>query len=191
MKMRVLWILGRQFAIHYLRRVLFLYRPGGAKRFLANYSADRLPPFTAEEHELIPIWQRCTGCGLCEAACPIDVAPINQGRLTYFALASSTWRDPTIAHALAENMGDLAVCEPCAVCEEVCPEEIPLRKLARFVVRIGAATAAGPVARPAAEAEAAAEAAAEPERVVHEEVDHVDPEAVRREIRDASDADRD
>ncbi|MBN1945379.1 MAG: 4Fe-4S dicluster domain-containing protein [Bradymonadales bacterium] len=134
MGLRSFFLLGFQFFLHLLRRIFFLYRPGGVARFLENYREDHLFPFEVSDRELLPLWQRCTACGLCEAVCPLkEGSPIEQGRLSYLVLASSLWRDTSIRRWAAKDAEILASCSDCDRCEQICPERIPLRALARLV----------------------------------------------------------
>jgi ferredoxin len=129
------FMLGTRFLVHLLSRIFFFYRPGGTQRFLANFEEDRLRPVAAEIRPLLPAWQRCTNCGLCEAACPLGPDQLGLGRVTPGALASSTWRELT-AHRLARTAAQaIANCQGCQACEKICPERVPLLELARFVAQ--------------------------------------------------------
>lgn len=129
------FILGAYFALHLIRKLAFWRKSGGAKRFLANYAPDGIAPTTREEGEHLVAWLRCTGCGLCEAVCPLDAPPMQPEHLTFAQLAQAGWRDLTAHQLIAKSASALGTCEPCRACEAICPERIPLVALAESVAR--------------------------------------------------------
>jgi succinate dehydrogenase/fumarate reductase-like Fe-S protein len=135
MGLKSFWLLGVQFVLHLLRRLFFLYHPGGAARFLENYLEDHIVPLEAGDREEMERWQHCTGCGLCEAACPTPIMTSKGLQTSFASLALTTWRDMSAYHLTADQAAALAECGECDACESVCPERIPLRDLAAFVVR--------------------------------------------------------
>lgn len=135
MGLKSVFLLGTQFILHFLLKLIPFRRDRGAGRFIENYRDDHLQPLTPAEREMLPGWQRCTNCGLCEAVCPLDSAPLDPAGLSFNRLANSAWRDPTAHRLVAASAARLVDCEPCGRCEAICPEEIPLRELARAVAR--------------------------------------------------------
>ncbi len=106
----------------------------GARRFFANYAADRLPPATPEERQQLPSMSGCIACGLCDlggaqrdGAGPMDLA-----------LASS--RDGSESDAAERGLAAL----PDALLaerERLCPGHVPLVAVAALVRRRAAAAA--------------------------------------------------
>jgi Na+-translocating ferredoxin:NAD+ oxidoreductase RnfC subunit len=131
------FVLGAYFFLHLLRKLAFWRKPSGAARFLANYAADRIAPASREQSEHVVAWLRCTNCGLCEAVCPLDSAPMQPEHFTLAHLGYSGWRDLTAHHLIAKSASALAECGPCGACETICPERIPLVALARTVATAG------------------------------------------------------
>ena len=139
MGFKSIFILGWHFVLHMLRRLFFLYRPGGSDRFISNYRPDRILPIAEEYAKLLPIWQRCTGCGFCDMSCPVSGAKIDGHAFSIATLAMSGWRDFTALHHCIEIAAVMTDCDRCSACELACPEEIPVKKLARFVTENGTA----------------------------------------------------
>ena len=92
-------LLGTQLILYLFRLLWPFKQERGAEQFLESYRADYLRPISDHERKLVPLWQRCTNCGLCEAVCPLDTLPDDRLGLSYNRLASSAWRDIT-AHRL-------------------------------------------------------------------------------------------
>lgn len=126
-------LLGTQLLLHLLGLLWPFGRERGAKRFLENYRADHIRPVTTHERELVPLWQRCTNCGLCEAVCPLDTVPGDALGLSFTRLAIAGWRDLSAHRLIQASAKAMEACQPCGDCESACPEEIPLRELARLV----------------------------------------------------------
>jgi len=125
-------LLGWHFLLHYLRKVTFLYDPGGIEKFRENFDDEGLHSLDERERELLADWQRCIGCGLCEAASS-ELAVIPEQREKgprYIALCSSRDLSETelaapSADALADYDGDRL--------QSVCPVDIPVADLAAFL----------------------------------------------------------
>ena len=137
-RLKALWLLGWHFFLHWLRKLTFLYDRGGIKRFRGNFDREGLVPLDEQERELLPRWQACIGCGLCEAVCP-DLRAIPDGRHTGPAyLAHSAVRDLSEARMAIHAAELLARCQDgCRDCEDICPTGVPLAELARFLIRVG------------------------------------------------------
>lgn len=105
-----------------------------------------LQPLTVEEKELLlraaEIIRKdtaipCTGCGYCTAGCPMSI-PIPQ----YFALYNEYARTPEqgwkMGHAyraLAEKGGAATDCITCRMCEESCPQKLPITEQLKAVAK--------------------------------------------------------
>jgi succinate dehydrogenase/fumarate reductase-like Fe-S protein len=138
MGLKAFFLLGWQFLQHLLLRLTFLYRPRGADDFRASFSPERLFPLTERERGLLPLWQSCLACGLCDAVCPELLSEIPAGRFAGPQLiASGMMGDHTQLHLVTAHTQALARCQGCSDCEEICPAEIPLRDLATFLARLG------------------------------------------------------
>lgn len=102
-------------------------------KFMANYREDRILPLTPEERAAFPGFQACVSCGLCTAECvltrPAGEAA-SEKRLDPRALAVSYARAIPEFRAAREL---LETCDACGLCEEVCPTDTPLKRLARFI----------------------------------------------------------
>ena len=78
----------------------------------------------------------CTGCRYCEDNCPQNIAISN-----YFALYNEEKRSSVnYVHAsafyykaLSETRGKASDCIECGLCEQVCPQKLPIRELLRKV----------------------------------------------------------
>ena len=130
-------ILGLQFLVHMFRRLFFLYRPGGSDRFESNYRPDRILPISEKHAAVLPSWQCCTGCGFCDVACPVAGTKVGAHAFSIATLALSGWRDFTALHHCVDIADVMLACDDCDACERACPEDIPLKELARFVVENG------------------------------------------------------
>lgn len=129
-------LLGWHFLLHYLKKVSFLYDPGGIDQFRENFDDEGLSSLTERERRHISEWQRCIGCGLCEAACSEASVIPEQRRSGPRYLAMSSSRD------LSES--DLAVPSDEAIerleevdIERICPVDIPVGEIAKFLRRVG------------------------------------------------------
>lgn len=110
----------------------------GFARFQENYVPEGLPPSTPAFRLLAHEFGRCTACTMCDEACPIlnkEVAcedPQFLGPMMFILSASraAPYLDDVKA-TLATLNGD--VCSNCRRCDAVCPERIPIAKLAVVV----------------------------------------------------------
>jgi succinate dehydrogenase/fumarate reductase-like Fe-S protein len=139
---KFVWMFVLQFFAHLGRKLAFFSRrrPGGVERFVDNYDEDHILPLTSAEAERVPGFQRCTGCGLCDAVCPLTGTVIDGHAFSIAALATTSWRDSTAHHLSAGSAEAFLERGDPAACEAVCPEGVPLADLARYVLRSRAQT---------------------------------------------------
>lgn len=122
-------LLGWQFLLHLLSRLTFTYRRRGAARFHENFAPEHLLPLTPEDRQMLPLWQSCIVCGLCDAVCPELLSPE--------LIATGMLGDLTKLGLVTQEASALTRCEGCSDCEAICPVGLPLRDLAAFIVRMG------------------------------------------------------
>lgn len=140
MKPKALLLLGSNFFMHVVSRVTFTYDRGGERRFRANFDHQGLLSVDGRGRELLPAWQRCVACGLCDAVCPELLGGVAEGRFVGpQAVASGMVRDLSTQAHNAEELQALARCEGCTECEGMCPVGIPLRDLAGWLTELGVA----------------------------------------------------
>lgn len=129
-------LLGWHFLLHYLKKITFLYDPGGIEQFRENFDDEGLYSLDERQRELLGDWQRCIGCGLCEAACD-ELSVIPEGRETgprYVALSSS--RDLSESDLAVPSADALSACD-CDELQRICPVDIPVCDLAAFLHEVG------------------------------------------------------
>ncbi len=138
MRPKAVALLGSNFVMHVLSRATFTYDRGGLARFRDNFDPQGLLPLPPQARDLLPAWQRCTACGLCDLVCPTLLGNI----------AAQRFAGPqAVASGLLRNLPDLAItsadaeplyaCDGCHACEDICPQSIPLRDLAAFLIEAG------------------------------------------------------
>jgi succinate dehydrogenase/fumarate reductase-like Fe-S protein len=129
-------LLAWHFFLHVLRKLFFVYRPGGIERVRDNFETEGIASLTARERQMIAKWQSCIGCGLCEAACAdLSVIPDNR-HMGPQLLAESALRDLTQAELAIPSAEALEACDRDEL-EQICPVDIPLCELAEFLHRLG------------------------------------------------------
>jgi len=133
MSFKSLVILGLQFLKHMLLRVLRLHKAGGSTRFLANYADDGITPVDDVFAENVSGWQRCTGCGLCDLACPVTGETVGGAAFSIASLARTAWRDTTVAPLVREAAQLFQERGDAEACEAACPEAVPLGALGRYL----------------------------------------------------------
>lgn len=134
-------LLGWHFLLHWLKKLFFLYRPGGVERVRQNFESEGLTPLTADERRLLSEWQSCIDCGLCEAVCPeLGVVP-EQRQMGPALLAQSGVRDLSAAPLTLPSTEALRACDDERL-QAICPVGIPLVDLRDFLVRLGKKTEA-------------------------------------------------
>lgn len=131
--------LGWHFWLHILSKIFFLYRPGGLERVNQNFEPEGLTPLTEDEREMMNSWQRCIGCGMCEAVCPeLRVIPEyakNTRLMGPQLIAESAMRDLSRADLTLPSAEALAQVDDDRL-EAICPVDIPLHSLAEFLIRL-------------------------------------------------------
>lgn len=105
---------------------------GELDKFLENYRADRILPYTPAERAALPGFQSCVSCGLCTNECILSSSP---GDL----LRGSAVDPRLLAVAYTRSIPELwsareimARCKECNLCEEICPTDTPLKRIVRF-----------------------------------------------------------
>jgi len=133
-RLHALVLLGWHFLLHYLKKVTFLYDPGGLDQFRENFDEEGLGSLSDDERDALRQWERCIGCGLCEAACSeLSVIPDNRhAGPRYVAMCSM--RDLSEADDALPSAEALEACD-CEELEEVCPVDIPICDIASFLER--------------------------------------------------------
>lgn len=127
-------LLGWHFLLHYLKKLTLLYDPGGLEQFRENFEEEGLGSLSDEDRRALAQWQRCIGCGLCEAACP-DLSFIPENRHAgprYLAMAAM--RDLSEPDLALPSTDVLENCD-CDRAEAVCPVDIPIADIATFLRR--------------------------------------------------------
>ncbi len=102
-------------------------------KFFANYREDGILPLTPEERAAFPSLQACVSCGLCTSECLLTAPPGNLSgeiRLDPRLLAVAYSRSTPEFWAVRDL---LEKCDVCGLCEEVCPTDTPLKRLANFI----------------------------------------------------------
>jgi len=132
-----LTLLGLHFGLHWLRK-LVPSRKSGLALFHEYYGADRVGVFRAEDLARFPEFSRCTACNLCRTGMPPGYAGLPPD-----ALPLAVSRTPTFAWAAR---ADLPADAPWDKAEAVCPVQVPLGAIAKFVVdQAGVTIPASPV----------------------------------------------
>jgi len=132
-------LLGWHLLLHVLKKVTFLYDPGGIDAFRDAFDEDGLVSLTARESDLLAQWRRCIDCGFCEAVSP-DLSFIPARRRSgpsYLAQSASRdlseleWSEDA-ARAVA-NLDTSDNSSDRDRLQQICPVDIDLLALAEFV----------------------------------------------------------
>lgn len=118
----------------------------GLGAFRDNYDADGLPPVTADERRAMPAFQRCIACGLCDRGESERMARSGgayRGVMNLMLAGARSMPDYRAAAYSFSFVSDRALAEK----EALCPTEVPMRAIARFV-RDKAAAVGGPLPLP-------------------------------------------
>jgi hypothetical protein len=114
-----------------LRR-LFIRRADGLGRFRDNYAADGLAPLTAEQRATMQTFGGCIACGLCDRGESERIAKSGgayPGVMQLILAASRSMPDFGAAAVGFAHVPDEVLAEK----ELICPTEVPMRKIAKFV----------------------------------------------------------
>lgn len=132
-------LLAWHFFLHVLKKVFFLYDRGGIERFRGHFDREGLAPLSKDEREMLAQWQSCIGCGLCEAvSSDLSVIP-EQRHMGPSLLAQGGLRDLSESD-LTLPSADAVEHLDCGELQGICPVDIPLCDLAKFLSRIGEET---------------------------------------------------
>ena len=104
----------------------------GLAEFRRSYAADRLPPLSPSERELLPRLSRCIACGLCdvgEGAAMVRSGGRYAGVMDLMLCSSRNMPDFDAAARSFEAVSDVRLAE----LEARCPARVPMRELAAFV----------------------------------------------------------
>ena len=107
-------------------------RAHGIAAFRANYDGDGLPPVTAQERREFPSFSRCVACGICDRGEAERIAASGgayRGVMSLMLSASRSMPDFRAAAYSASFVSDEAL----AAKEPLCPAEVPMRQVVRFL----------------------------------------------------------
>jgi hypothetical protein len=127
-------LLAWAFITTLISRWLTLGNRYGLRAFHANYAADRLDAMTQADRHVLLGAGRCTACGRCQQG---DGPLLLESRGAYpglMTLVLSAARDTSDAAQGARGFAWLSVAE-LERREALCPEQVPIVQLARFVTR--------------------------------------------------------
>ena len=140
-RFKALLMLAVAFVIALLR-TLVGRRGHGIADFRSNYDADGLPPVTEHERAVLPDFQRCIACGLCDRGEADRIARSGgayRGTMALVLASSRSMPDYRAAAYSFSFVDDDVLAEK----ELICPTGVPFRKLASFV-RAKAGAVGGP-----------------------------------------------
>jgi succinate dehydrogenase/fumarate reductase-like Fe-S protein len=124
-----------------------LGRPSGIAAFRKAYDADGLPPVTSAEREEVASFSRCVACGLCDRGESERIAASGGAYRGVMSLMLSASRSMPDFRAAAYSLSFVSD-EVLAEKERVCPTQVPMRRIARFL-RAKADEVGGPWPLPA------------------------------------------
>ncbi|MFO7180856.1 MAG: hypothetical protein DIU78_019300 [Pseudomonadota bacterium] len=144
-RLKALALLTFALIVTVLRRWIGRRRDGIAA-FRANYDADGLPPVSDEERKVMPGFQRCIACGLCDRGEAERIAASGgayRGIMPLVLAASRSMPDFRAAAYSFSFVPDSVLAER----EAICPTQVPMRAIAAFV-RAKADAVGGPLPLP-------------------------------------------
>ncbi len=147
-KIKAISVLGYNFWIHVFKSLIPKDKEDQAELFREYFKEDRIAPFTLAEHEELKAFSSCVSCGLCPAHC--RVMSLSDGAFPGpMRMALSTSRShPDFIY----DLDALCLCAVCGQCEPVCPEAVPVSRIASSMRRM--AWRVSPESMPAAYLEA-------------------------------------
>ena len=131
MGIRSFFLLGFQLLYHCIKRLSPFSLQRRLPHFLEDYRKDNLYPVSTELDEAITSWQKCTGCNLCDATCPLVGTPYKNRAFSLARLAFSEWQDLSTPRPV-EFAALLEKCPDCQACSNACPEGVDLVSLNDF-----------------------------------------------------------
>jgi hypothetical protein len=135
------WLLLTIALLSSLVRRLFGKRTGIAA-FRRAYDADGLPPVTVNERADFPSFSRCVACGLCDRGESERIAASGGAYRGVMSLMLSASRSMPEFRAAAYSLS-FVTDDVLAEKEQLCPADVPMRKIASFL-RAKAAEVGGP-----------------------------------------------
>jgi hypothetical protein len=130
-RLKALFLLAFALIRTVLRR-LFLRRTDGLRRFKENYAGDGLAPLSAEQRTTMAEFGRCIACGICDRGESERIARSSgayPGVMQLILAASRSMPDFGAAAIGFSYVTDDVLAQK----EALCPTQVPMRKIARFV----------------------------------------------------------
>ena len=125
-RIKALSVLGYNFWLHLFRSLLPREKKDQAELFLSYFRDDRIANFTPEEYREIDRFEACVVCGLCPGHCRVmEEAPGRFFGPMHLAACASRSQPEFIA-----DRDSLLLCAACGQCEPVCPEAVPVARVA-------------------------------------------------------------
>lgn len=122
---KAFWLLGYHFWKHIFKKITFQYDRGGERRFVDNYAPDRLLPLPADTRAVLPSWQRCTACGICDAMYPHEVS--------LMGLVVNGVRDFSAQPALSSAAAQFTDVAKLEAASRACPNDVPVGDVVHFI----------------------------------------------------------
>jgi succinate dehydrogenase/fumarate reductase-like Fe-S protein len=122
--------------LHYARFLWPWRKRFGLERFKQNYIPEGLPAASPASRDMGHEPGRCTVCGACDSACPLVLKLPRAEFLGPMRMVTSATRAAPHFEDASTTLRTMAgpACEGCRLCDEACPEDIPLVDLARLLV---------------------------------------------------------
>jgi len=137
-RIHALFLLAVALIVTVFRRYV-LRRRDGLPAFRAHYALDRLPAVTAEEREVMATFGRCIACGLCDRGEGARIAASGGAYPGVMSLVLAGSRSMPDFRASTAALAALPAAELLAK-EALCPAEVPIARLLRFVREKAAAS---------------------------------------------------
>ncbi len=125
-RVKAIAVLGYNFNLHLLRSVFKRNKEDQKKLFLDYFNEDNITGLSEKEHRDALDFEGCVACGLCPASC--RVMELSKGKfLGPMHIAASAGRSFPDLHNDADS---IFLCAVCGQCEPVCPEDVPIARMA-------------------------------------------------------------